>query len=201
MENIQSQPEQGEETTVEQRISKNVNTNRAQKFQQVGRGYGIPRHRLTVGVLGLLNAVLLIAAVIIAIYCANANEDHLQTPHSAVSSLIIERNYLRNHSGILKAQQDAESALVREQTKHVQMKLQLKQQMAVGDVLRREIETFQTEKADLKSKKSTLEQSCDRCPSGWTLLKSTCYYFALSEDDSKKNWPDSRADCHGRDTY
>ncbi|XP_054653203.1 C-type lectin domain family 12 member B-like [Dunckerocampus dactyliophorus] len=201
MENIQSQPEQGEETPVEQRISRNSNTNRrshAQKFQQAGPGCGIPRHHLTVVVLGLLNAVLLIAAVVIAIYCANANEDHLQTPHSAVSSLIIERNYLRNQSGILKAAQDADSALVREQTRHVQLKLQLKQQKTVSDVLQREIEVFQTEKANLQSKKVTLEESCSRCPSGWTLLKSTCYYFSLSEHDSEKNWPDSRADCLGR---
>ncbi|XP_061823984.1 C-type lectin domain family 10 member A-like [Nerophis lumbriciformis] len=201
MENIQSQPEQEEETPVEQKIVKDFNRNRrshAQTFQQVGAACGIPRHRLTVLLLGMLTAILLIAAVVIAIYCANANDDHLQTPHSAVSALIIERNYLRNHTDILKAEREAELAIVRQQTSLIQMKLQLKQQRRLSDVLQNKIEVLQSEKANLQSKKNALEQSCGRCPAGWTLLKSTCYYFSLPDHDSKKNWPDSRADCLGR---
>lgn len=155
---------------------------------------------------------------------ANANEDHLLTPHSAVSSLIIERNYLRNHSDILKARKDAEEALVREQTSQVQLKLQLKQQARLGDTLRSQIEILQKEKAQLEATKAIIgkswdrgavnlgiavlnnhhfgivatEQNCGRCPSGWTLLKSTCYYFSLREPNAQKNWQDSRADCIGR---
>lgn len=45
------------------------------------------------------------------------------------------------------------------------------------------------------------EENCGRCLPGWILLKSSCYYFSPRVSDSKKNWPDSRADCisHGGD--
>ncbi|XP_037097884.1 CD209 antigen-like protein E isoform X2 [Syngnathus acus] len=197
MENIQSQPEQVEETPAEQNISEAFRTNRAQKFHQ-GAGSSILHHRVTLVLLGLLNAVLLIVAVVLAIYCANANEDHLLTPHSAVSSLIIERNYLRNHSHILKVEKDAEADLVKEQTSHIQLKLQLKQQTTMADTLWSQIKILHTEKEQLEATRALIEQNCGRCPSGWTLLKTTCYYFSLPESNDKKNWPDSRADCIGR---
>ncbi|XP_054469241.1 perlucin-like protein [Anoplopoma fimbria] len=41
----------------------------------------------------------------------------------------------------------------------------------------------------------TLEVSCGRCQQGWSLLKSSCYYFSNRVSDSKKNWFDSRAHC------
>ncbi|XP_061651394.1 C-type lectin domain family 12 member B-like [Phyllopteryx taeniolatus] len=198
MENVQSQPDQGGESPGEQKISEEFHTSRhssSKKFQQAVAGSWIPQHRVTVLVLGLLNGVLLIAAVVLAICCASANEDHLLTPHSAVSSLIIERNYLRNHSDILKTKQDADAGLVREQTSQIQLRLQLKNKLRLGDTLRSQIEILQTEKTHLESTKATIEQNCDRCPSGWTLLKSTCYYFSLPEPNAKKNWPDSRDDC------
>ncbi|XP_051941284.1 C-type lectin domain family 4 member G-like isoform X2 [Hippocampus zosterae] len=201
MENIQSQPDQGVETSEEQETLEEFHTHRhspSQKFQQAGAGSWIPQHKVTLLLLGLLNAVLLITAVVLTIYCANANEDHLLTPHSAVSSLIIERNYLRNHSNIIKAWKDAEEALVREKTSQVQLKLQLKQQTKLGDTFRSQIEILQKEKAELEATKAITEQNCGRCPSGWTLLKSTCYYFSLPEPNAKKNWQDSRADCIGR---
>lgn len=45
------------------------------------------------------------------------------------------------------------------------------------------------------------EENCGRCLPGWILLKSSCYYFSPRVSNSKKNWPDSRADCisHGGD--
>ncbi|XP_077394016.1 uncharacterized protein LOC144031118 isoform X2 [Festucalex cinctus] len=201
MENIQSQLDQSAETPAEQTNSEfhTHRHSRSQKFQQ-GAGSWIPHHRVTLPLLGVLDAVLLIVAVVLAIFSsgASANEDHLLTPHSALSSLIIERNYLRNQSDTLKAQKEAEAALVKEQTSQVQMKLQLKQQTRLGDALQSQIETLQTDKKKLEAAKAIIEQNCDRCPSGWTLLQSTCYYFSLPEPDAKKNWPDSRADCIGR---
>uniref|UniRef100_A0A3B5LPH9 C-type lectin domain-containing protein n=1 Tax=Xiphophorus couchianus TaxID=32473 RepID=A0A3B5LPH9_9TELE len=39
------------------------------------------------------------------------------------------------------------------------------------------------------------EKNCGKCPSGWLLLKTSCYYFSNYEPESRKNWSDSRADC------
>ncbi|XP_070776809.1 C-type lectin domain family 4 member M-like [Enoplosus armatus] len=186
----------------EQKISPDFNTDghsgsQHQTFGQEGGGSAFPHHRLVVLSLGLLNAVMLIAAVVLGIYCAK--DDHIQVPNSAATPFVIEMSYLSNHSDIIRAKLAAQTALAKERAKHVQLELQLKQQKTLTDILQRQIETLRTEKTNLQSNKITLEESCGRCPPGWTLLKSSCYYFSsLNVSNSKKNWPDSRGDCVSR---
>lgn len=152
-----------------------------------------PHYRLIILSLGLLNAVLLIAAVVIGIYCAKAKD--FEIPQSAAIPLVIERNFLRNHSSIIKAKVEAQLALAKERTSHLQLKLEVKQKKTLIDSLQAEIETLHKEKTILQSNKTSFEKSCGRCPPGWSLLKSTCYLFAHHEVVPQKNWQDSRADC------
>ncbi|XP_040915996.1 C-type lectin domain family 7 member A-like [Toxotes jaculatrix] len=202
MENSQSQSEHEEEMSSAQEISQYFNTDghlrsHRQAFGQglftKGGGSALPPYRLVILSLGLLNAVLLLAAVVIGIYCAKAKD--LEIPYSAATPLIVEMNYLRNHSGIIRAKVEAEAALVRERASHLQLKLQVNQKKTLSDVLQKQIETLQTEKTNLKTNKTTLEQNCGRCLPGWILLKSSCYYFSPNELLSRKNWLDSRVNC------
>lgn len=85
---------------------------------------------------------------------ANSYEDYLQVPNSAVAALVIERDYLRNHSVVVKAKEETESALVRERTTNLQLKLHLKQQKTLTDILQSQIEILQTEKTKLQSVKT-----------------------------------------------
>uniref|UniRef100_A0A3B4H8Q8 C-type lectin domain-containing protein n=1 Tax=Pundamilia nyererei TaxID=303518 RepID=A0A3B4H8Q8_9CICH len=39
------------------------------------------------------------------------------------------------------------------------------------------------------------EETCGRCPTGWLLLKTSCYYFSHHEINSRKNWTESRQYC------
>ncbi|XP_047467397.1 CD209 antigen-like protein B [Mugil cephalus] len=156
-------------------------------------GPAFPHHRLVILSLGLLNALLLISAVVIGIYCAKAKD--LEVPQSDAAPLTVELNYLRNRSGIIQAKLDAQAKLVKERNNHVELKLQVKQKKALTDTLQRRIETLQIEKTSLQSNKTALEKSCGRCPPGWILLKLSCYYFSRNEMASRKNWSDSRADC------
>ncbi|KAI3367775.1 hypothetical protein L3Q82_026606 [Scortum barcoo] len=159
-----------------------------------------PHHRLVILSLGLLNAGLLIAAVVIGIYCnfyaSGAKAQDLQVPDSA--PIIIEINYLRNHSSIIRAKLEAQVALAKERTNHVGLKQQVKQQIALTDTLQGQIETLNEKRTYLQSNKTALEANCGRCPAGWTLLKSTCYFFSCHVTEDKKNWQDSRADCISR---
>ncbi|XP_032356220.1 CD209 antigen-like protein C [Etheostoma spectabile] len=195
MENAQS--EQKEEMSFEQNIYQDFNTNghsgfHHQTFGQERCGSAFPLHRLVT--LGLLNAVLLIAAVVIGIYCSKS--DYLQVPHSDAIPLLFEVDYLRNHSDIIvRAKLDIQTQLVKVRTSHLQLKLQVMQTETLNDHLQRQIETLQTERTNLQYNKTTLEQSCGRCPKGWSLLKSSCYYFSHHVSNSKKNWLDSRANC------
>ncbi|GAA6213656.1 CD209 antigen-like protein B isoform X1 [Lates japonicus] len=160
-------------------------------------GSTFPNNRLIILCLGLLNAVLLIVAVVIGINCAKVKDSSLQVPHSAATQLIIELNYLRsNHSDVIEAAEQAKKALEREVKNHAQLKVIIQQHRTINDDYQRQIEPLQAEKSILQSDISAFEGSCGRCLPGWTLSNSTCYFFSYSESTSvKKNWPDSRADC------
>lgn len=199
MEDFQSQERPGDGILVKQKISRDLNQygysgSRHRTFR-AGRGcFAIPRHRQVVLSLGLLNAALLIAAVVIGAYCAKAR--YLQVPSSAATPYLIEMNYLRNHSAIIKATLEAKANEVKERINYEKLKLQIKQNKVNMDRLQGQIETLRTEKEKLRATQTSLEENCGRCQLGWNLIKSSCYYFSSRlESNSKKNWLDSRADC------
>ncbi|XP_063353760.1 CD209 antigen-like protein E [Pelmatolapia mariae] len=164
-----------------------------QRFRQDGSRPAFPHHRLVILSLSLLNAVLLIAAVVTGIYCVKAKD--FQVSDSSVSPLLIEMNHLRNHSGIIKERLEAQAKLVKERANHVQLKLQVKQMKVENDLLQRQIETLNAAKSNLQTNKTLLEETCGRCPTGWLLLKTSCYYFSHHEINSRKNWTESRQYC------
>ncbi|XP_067336355.1 C-type lectin domain family 4 member E-like [Channa argus] len=147
--------------------------------------------------LGLLNAVLLIAAIVIGIKCARVKDGSLHISHSTVTQLINELDYLRsNHSDVIEAEEEAKKALERALKHHQQLKEQIVQQKIISDGYMKQIETLRTEKISLQSNISALEGTCGRCLPGWSLHNSSCYFFSYVESSTeKKNWPDSRADC------
>ncbi|XP_026212316.1 CD209 antigen-like [Anabas testudineus] len=209
MEDSQSRSEPDDEmSSEEKKIFRNIrgdgrSHSRSQTLGQglftKGGGPAIPPHWLVILCLALMNAVLLIAAVVIGIYCGKAKD--FQISHSAATPVMVELNFLRNHSGIIKDKVKAQAALVRERANHLQLKMQVKQKKTITDGFQSKIETLKKEKIKLQSNKTSLEENCERCLPGWILLKSSCYYFSKQESTSRKNWQDSRADCvsHGGD--
>ncbi|XP_020485627.1 C-type lectin domain family 12 member B [Labrus bergylta] len=198
MEEFKSQTEVDDNVLLRQTISRNFNHHEhaGSHHGLFGGGscFALPHHRLVILSLGLLNAVLLIASVVLGIYCARAS--YFQVPVSAATPLIIEMNYLRNQSGIIRATLEARAAIAKKHTDHVQLKLELKQHKITMDRLQRQIKTLHDERENLQSNKSSLEDNCGRCLPGWRLLKLSCYYFSSrNESNPKKNWLDSRADC------
>ncbi|MEQ2229475.1 hypothetical protein ILYODFUR_019137 [Ilyodon furcidens] len=161
-------------------------------FPETG-GHVFQNHRMVILSLGLLNAALLISAAVIGIYCANAKD--LQIPDLAASPLLVEVNFLRNHTEIIRDKLEAQNTLKKERTNHVQLKLEVKQKKILTDSLQTKISMLQTMKTKLQSNTSAFEKNCGRCPSGWLLVKTSCYYFSNYEVASRKNWSDSRADC------
>lgn len=92
-------------------------------------------------------------------YASGAKAQDLQVPNSAATPVIIEMNYLRNHSDIIRAKLEAQAALAKERTNHVQLKLQVKQQKTLTDSLQGQIETLRNERTNLQSNKTTLGKS------------------------------------------
>ncbi|PWA16297.1 hypothetical protein CCH79_00004519 [Gambusia affinis] len=124
-----------------------------------------------------------------------ANAKDLQVPDLAASPLLVEVNFLSNQTEIIRQQKEAQNTLEKERANHGQLKLEVRQKKTLTDSLQRQISILQTEKTNLLSNASALEKNCGRCPSGWLLLKTSCYYFSNYELESRKNWSDSRADC------
>ncbi|KAK7903890.1 hypothetical protein WMY93_016497 [Mugilogobius chulae] len=185
----------------EQRITEDLNTSRSSHFQhqkrRKGTLFGLPQYRVVLLCLSLLDTALLITALVLGMYCAKA-KDLQQVTDSAFAPLVIERNFLRNHTDVIKEKLATQVELESQRRAHMQLKVQIKQQQVISDSLQKNILVMKTEKAQLEANKTALETNCGRCPSGWIFLKTSCYYYSMPPSNAKKNWADSRADCNNR---
>ncbi|XP_029973314.1 CD209 antigen-like protein E [Salarias fasciatus] len=186
------------------RISQHVSRNGHSRFGSHTFGQGLfaerrstcPPYRLAILTLGLLNVVLLLAAAVIGIYCAKASD--FQIPDSALTPLMVELNHLRNNTELVQAKEAAESALAKERDAHLQLKKQIREKLASTDSFQKIIQTLDEERQILQTNKTALDESCGRCPPGWRLLKSHCYFYtyhSILHVSLRRNWNDSRADC------
>lgn len=148
---------------------------------------------------------------------------------SAVAKVINELSYLRsNHSDVMEAETEAKSALDNALKNHKQLKVQIAEKKTANDNYQKQVEALLEQKLTLQANLSAAgepqntqgqpvhfriskgkhwplllflsEDSCLICPSGWIAYNSSCYFFSFTESRVKKNWPDSRADCTGRNS-
>lgn len=119
--------------------------------------------------------------------------------------------------------EDVQKEIEKELQSHKQLQLLIEQSKTLSDDLERQTETLQVEKAFQEASSSDICErpfnayyitnyseflpvinlihsfltvhNCGRCPSGWFLLNTTCYFLSTSETIPVKNWQDSRADC------
>lgn len=87
---------------------------------------------------------------------AKAKHDYLLAPDSAAAPLIIEMNYLRNYSHVIKAKVDAQADVQKLRANHVTLKMQVKEQRTMMDRLQGQIETLHKDKTNLQSNKTSL---------------------------------------------
>ncbi|CAK6957072.1 CD209 antigen-like protein E isoform X2 [Scomber scombrus] len=155
----------------------------------------LPMYPLVIVCLGLLNTVLLLAAVVIGIYCGVVNEED-PSHHITTEMLSTEVKQLQiMQSEANKAVEEVQKNVKKEMQSHQNLKLQIEQSKILSDDLQRQIETLQVEQAVLQASSSDISDSCGRCPFGWFLLNTTCYFLSNSETIPLKSWPDSRTDC------
>ncbi|XP_005917057.3 C-type lectin domain family 4 member M [Haplochromis burtoni] len=179
-----------------QRKTGSVSFNNYKIFRNGGDGF----NQWVILCLGLLNAVLLIVAVVLGINCAKVKEGSLHISNPAVTQLFSELDYLRsNHSDVIEAEEEAKKALESAINNHKEVKVKIEQLKTVNDGYQKQMQALQVEKANLKSNISVLEGSCGGCLPGWALFNSSCYFFSYTESSTvKKNWHESREDCVSR---
>lgn len=158
----------------------------------------LPMYPLVIASLGLLNAILLLTAVVIGIYCGNVSETsspHQLTPHTLIEEV---KQLQLIQKEVMESQQEAQQLLEQEIESHKQKKQQLKQNNGLSDIVQRQVEALRVEKATLQSDSADILQSCGRCPSGWFLSNTSCYFHSRSSSLRLKTWAESRDDCISR---
>ncbi|XP_041828863.1 asialoglycoprotein receptor 1-like [Melanotaenia boesemani] len=202
---ILSLPLQGikEESNKEKSITSNavMQENGDLQYKKFGLGEcSFPNYKVVILCLGVLNAVLFIAAVVLAVNCAKVKHGLPQDSHSAALQLISELDDLRsNHSDVITAEAEAKSALDGAIKNYTRLKENIEKQKIINDGYQRQIAGLRAEKQSLQSNVSALEGSCGRCQSGWVPFSSSCYLFSYTESTTlNKNWLESRVDCKRR---
>uniref|UniRef100_A0A8C6T1X5 C-type lectin domain-containing protein n=1 Tax=Neogobius melanostomus TaxID=47308 RepID=A0A8C6T1X5_9GOBI len=125
-------------------------------------------------------------------------KDFKAVSDSTLAPLILERDFLRNHSDAIKERRTVQVELENQRRARMQLHIQIKQLQTITDSMQSHIQVLRAERSQLESNRTTLEVSCGRCPVGWIFLKTSCYFYSNSPSNAKKNWPDSRADCTSR---
>lgn len=192
--------EHNQDVLFEQRISKDLRKRQSHTQRQTfrkGVGLGFPTCRVGIFCLGLLDTTLLIVALTLGMYCAKA-KDFKVASDSALAPLILERDFLRNHSDVFKERRALQAELEKQRRSHMQLQIQLKPLQTITDSLQTHIQALKAEKSQLESNRTALEVSCGRCPVGWIFLKTSCYLYSNNLSNIKKTWPDSRSDCISR---
>ncbi|XP_029900970.1 C-type lectin domain family 12 member B-like [Myripristis murdjan] len=163
-----------------------------------GKSFSVPHYRLVILCLGLLDIILLLAALVIGVYCGTLNEIHVpeHSPHWSAFSELKELQFIQKEA--INAKVEAQQALEKAISQRRQQILQLEVQGLLNDGLQNQIEQLRAEKTKLMSNMSSFQESCGRCPSGWFLLRTSCYFHAKVASFPKKSWADSRADCISR---
>lgn len=158
----------------------------------------LPLYPLVILCLGLLNTILLLAAIVIGIYCGQVND--VSAPKQiGVEALIEEVKQLQLlHADALKSQAVTKQELQRELMSLQLLKIQLEQNKTLSDGLQKQLEAQHLEIATLQAQTADTQASCGQCQTGWLLLNKTCYFHSKSVSMDLKNWDDSRADCISR---
>ncbi|KAM3594306.1 uncharacterized protein V6R79_005509 [Siganus canaliculatus] len=156
----------------------------------------LPSYPLVIACLGLLNAILLLAAVVIGIYCGNVSE--MPAPHHITAQALIEevKQLQIMKAEAIKAHEKAQQQLKEELSRHEQLQLQAEQNKSLSDDFQRQLEALQVERATIKSETSVIWDSCGLCQPGWFLLNTTCYFH--SKNNPTKTWLASKEDCISR---
>lgn len=166
--------------------------------------------------------------MILILLITGGKVSEVSVPHLiSAQAIIIEVKQLQTlQAEAIKDQEAVHQALNKAHRTHQQLKLQLKQNVTLGDGLQGQLETLQLARAVLQSNTAHISErllhsfykafwihlllvvtlicsyltgeSCGQCLSGWFLFNTSCYFHSLSTSNPLKSWQDSRADCISR---
>lgn len=145
-----------------------------EKRYKAVHGLNTQTYRLTTAILGILCAVLISTIIGLFISYKGLSEKHIVLSQNSSDT---NRNLEQ-----LKANCD-------------QLQMERERERVRKELLQRQKEALMKRETSLQTRITMLERNCERCPVGWELLHSTCYFFAPIETGEKLSWNRSREEC------
>ncbi|XP_042357101.1 CD209 antigen-like [Plectropomus leopardus] len=99
------------------------------------------------------------------------------------------------YSTALQSRDEAKKHLAREISEQQLTKWELEHENRRSKAYEKQADKLQVEIATLKSHIPMIKEGCRHCLPGWTFINSLCYYFAFSEDISRRSWQEARQFC------
>ncbi|XP_064192862.1 CD209 antigen-like protein E isoform X2 [Anguilla rostrata] len=152
-------------------------------------------YRLSAMILGILCAVLMAVIIGLCISYKGLSEKHIfLSQNSSVANSNLKQllgNYDLLTTVLMKVQTsyqetvNARDSMQRERDRDRQEK----------ELLQEHKKDLMNEQTKLQTRVTALEKNCERCPAGWELLHSSCYFFPPTDAGQKLTWQQSREEC------
>lgn len=167
-----------------------------EKRYKAVHGLNTQTYRLTTAILGILCAVLISTIIGLFISYKGLGEKHIvlsQNSSETNSNLEqLKANYDQLTAALMKVQKSFQEAVSAKDS----MQMERERERAGKELLQRQKEALMKQETSLQTRITMLERNCERCPVGWELLHSTCYFFAPIETAEKLSWHRSREECN-----
>ncbi|KAL0969115.1 hypothetical protein UPYG_G00222780 [Umbra pygmaea] len=153
------------------------------------------QYRLVALILGLLSTLLLVAAIILGVYCYRVSKNQIPQYQNLTQLSSTVQQFRMAHSNEMSANKEAQTKLFGESMRLDQQEKELENQRTNNKVFEEQIVNIRKENTQLQLRITSLAESCGQCLVGWDLLNSTCYYFAISEEFTSRSWEEARKEC------
>ncbi|KAJ8396886.1 hypothetical protein AAFF_G00012090 [Aldrovandia affinis] len=158
-------------------------------------GSSFQAYRLTTVILGILCGVLMATIVALCASYKGLNEKHAVLSQNSSETNSNLQQLSANHELLAATLKTVQKNYLDTVNAKVLMQRERDRERQGKDLLQRQKEALKTEETKLLIRITELENSCERCPVGWELLNSSCYFFSRVDSDQQQSWPQSRERC------
>ncbi|XP_061096027.1 C-type lectin domain family 4 member E-like [Conger conger] len=151
--------------------------------------------RVTTVILGILCAVLMATIIGLCISFKGLTEKHILLSQNSVANnnlTLLMTNYAHLTSSLMTLQTNYQEVISFKDS----MQRERDRDKQEQNLLQEQKESLLSKQAELRSRVTELEQSCSRCPAGWELLQSSCYFFSPVDTRERLSWYQSRERCN-----
>ncbi|XP_077394022.1 C-type lectin domain family 10 member A-like isoform X2 [Festucalex cinctus] len=151
-------------------------------------------YKAAIASLAILGAVLLIVDIfLVSHYTTRRNTNRPLDDAELIEGELIKLQ--ESYKLAVRNMSDAKKELAREMSRQTHSNWEFEHHKRRTKDYEVQLDEITKDVTYLKSYIPFIEDGCSRCPLGWILMNSACYYFALSQFDARKSWQNARDFC------